>query len=221
MTRNPHPYPSVGDLLAVDPATRSPGVALFRGGALVAADTIKIDPDIHELGIGARCPRVAAEILRWAFASGASPKFLVLEWPVIYPEGKAKKGKRGEKRHVRPADILKIAGVGAAVAGMLSLSMSHRNVGLQVASPEPAEWIGQVPKATTGDAWASPRGALVRACLSAAELERVAGGHDSIDAVGLGLWALGRLVSVIERARPGSPALARVPAGSRGVVSVK
>lgn len=199
---NPDPFDPIGDLIAVDPSIRSPGVALFRAGVLVAADRVKIDEDVHELEIGMRCARVAADIVRWSMEVRASPRFLVVEWPVIYPGRRAKAG-----RQVKPKDILTLAGVAGAVAGIFGAALAHRGVGLLVKSPTPAEWVGQLPKATDGDPLESPRGGLIASVLSPAELALVPKKHDAVDAVGLGLWGLNRLTAPKRHARPGTPGL--------------
>lgn len=124
--------------------------------------------------IGARCLAMARRVLT---CCNAGVTELAFEWPQVY---------RGAKSKGDPNDLPGLAGVGMAVAGMLP--------GLElVRSPTPAQWSGQLPKSTTGDPWASPRGQRVRSRLSPAELGLVQAQHDAIDAVAIGLWALGRL----------------------------
>src|SRR5512139_3353095 len=73
-----------GDLFAVDPSVNNPGVALFRGGVLVSAERVKIDPEYASLEIGERCQRVASAIIRWGMAFEMEPRTLVFEWPQSY-----------------------------------------------------------------------------------------------------------------------------------------
>src|SRR5690606_24449015 len=100
-----------------------------------------------------------------------------------------------------PNQLAGVAGVAANVCGML-----HRNNPV-ILSPKPAEWIGQISKVCPtckgkakrkcsdchGSAWETPRGRRIRSRLSPAELALVPDQNDAIDAVGIGLWALGRL----------------------------
>ncbi len=186
---------SNGELLALDPGLNKPGVALFRGGKLVAAERVKIDRSYAHLPFGERCVRVAADIMRWGMGHNMSPRTFVYERPQIY-DSRAGKGK-GD-----PNDLLGLVGVASAVAGQLSLAMAMRDVCLSVLSPTPAEWIGQLPKIETGDPWASPRGIRVRSRISTEEFTSILPSHDAVDATGIGLWAMGRLDIV--RVLPGA-----------------
>lgn len=99
-----------------------------------------------------------------------------IEQPVIYPHAKP-----------RPNDILKLAMNAAEWGGL------YRALAVDVHYVEPAQWKGQVPKAT--------HHARVWAALSDAERDVVdLGGrgvapskrHNMLDAVGLGLWVAQR-----------------------------
>ncbi len=171
----------VGDVLAVDPGLTHPAAALVRGGALVGADRVTTDADWIELPILERCNRVAAQIVRWAVAHGAEPRVLVCEWPQWYPGSP-----------IDPSDLAGLCGISGAVAGMLGLGMASKDVALTCLSPKPAEVWGQVPKATTGDPWVSPRGQMLERRLSPEERVNVTKYHDALDAAGLALWAVGR-----------------------------
>jgi len=97
---------------------------------------------------------------------------------------------------------------------------------LEVFSPMPAEWVGQLSKVCAycdgkkgrgrgkkrvlcpeckGSDWETPRGRRIRSRLSPAELALVPDQNDAIDAVGLGLWKLGRFTprSVLSNGRDG------------------
>lgn len=171
-----------GDLFAVDPSVVAPGVALFRGGKLVSAERVKLDPDIAELELGERCQRVASALIRWGMSFNMEPRTLVFEWPQSY-YGKGK----GDQN-----DLFGLVGVGMAVAGQLGVALTARQIALTIHTPTPADWTGQVPKSKAGDPWASPRGLRIKSRLSAEEIAAVVPSHDAIDAVGLGLWRLGR-----------------------------
>ncbi len=181
-----------GDLFAVDPSVNNPGVALFRGGTLVSAERVKTDPSWAELEIGERCQRVASAIIRWGMAFNMEPKTLVFEWPQSYYG----KGKGSQN------DLFGLAGVGMAVAGQLGIALAARHIAMTIHTPTPAEWTGQISKATSGDPWVSPRGIRIKSRLSLEEVAAVVPSHDAIDSVGLGLWRLGRYVR--QRSRPGA-----------------
>jgi hypothetical protein len=181
-----------GDLLAVDPSVRAPGAALFRGGVLVSAERVKIDASWADLPIGERCQRVASAVIRWGMAFEMEPRTFVFEWPQSYYG----KGKGSQN------DLFGLPGVGMAIAGQLGVALSPREIALSIHTPTPAEWIGQVPKSTTGNPWESPRGMRIKSRLSLDEVAAVVPSHDAVDAVGLGLWLLGRLER--KRSRPGT-----------------
>jgi hypothetical protein len=168
-----------GDLLAVDPSLTAPGAALFRNGILLAAERVKIDRSYTQMDRGERCSWVANDIFCWGLRYyGMRPTTLVFEWPQIYSVGKSKSD---------PNDLVSLAAIGADLAGKLTGTLLTR------ITPTPAEWIGQCPKRTTGDPWTSPRGVRIKSRLSTEEFKRVVPSHDAVDAVGLGLYALGRL----------------------------
>lgn len=181
-----------GDLLAVDPSINKPGVALFRGGKLIAAERVKIPEDLADLDLAERCQRVASHIIRWGMAFEMEPRALVFEWPQSY-YGKGK----GDQN-----DLFGLVGVGMAVAGQLAVALIPREISLVVRSVVPAGWAGQVPKSTTGDPWASPRGIRIKSRLSDEEIAAIVVSHDALDAVGIGLHFLGRYGR--RRSRPGA-----------------
>ena len=182
-------------ILALDPGMNSPGVAIFQEASkgLVAAGRVLVSWEFAELPAGERWLRVAREIVAW-FVSKTIPACagatIVFECPQWYQHGKSK----GD-----PNQLVGIAGVAANVTGLLGPS--------RILSPTPSEWVGQVPKVCPtckgkakkkcldcrGSAWETPRGRRIRSRLSEAELALVPDQNDAIDAVGLGLWALGRL----------------------------
>ncbi len=185
-------------LLAIDPGMNSPGVALFDPGPschLIAASRANT-LEFVDLPDGERWLRVARVLFAWVnhqMRGRERDMTVVFERPQWYARGKSK----GD-----PNQLAGIAGVAANVTGILS-TYAHP---LRVMSPTPAEWIGQLPKtcrtckankkkcpACKGSAWMTPRGQRIRSRLTDAELALVPDQNDAIDAVGLGLWALGRL----------------------------
>lgn len=179
-------------LLALDPSIRSAGAALLRCARVECASASAPIRETWELVAcarvtlrsadtrGARCLAMAHQVVDWVGSVGyGPPDRLAFEWPQIYRTGRTK---------ADPNDLPALAGVGCAVAGILSAARA----GLAVLAPTPAEWSGQVPKATTGDPWDSPRGHRVASRLSAAERAVVPAQHDALDAAAIGLWAVGR-----------------------------
>lgn len=179
----------------------SPGVALFDSFDLRTAARVECS-DWFGLPPGARWLRVANEIAAWtrnASAGGVVVR-VVFEKPQWYQRTKSK----GD-----PNDLVGVAGVAANVTGLLDarLDRAFWTDGLCVISPTPAEWIGQLSKVCPvckgkakkkcrechGSAWETPRGRYIRKRLTDAELSLVPDQNDAIDAVGIGLWALGRL----------------------------
>ena|SRR5688500_1924883 len=158
-------------LLACDPGLRYPAAAWFTDGVLVKASRVKIKVDTSEQ-IAKRCRDIGLAIADWC---PGLPDALIVEWPQIYTADKSK----GD-----PNNLIGLAGVGACLAGLFPNS--------SILSPRPREWTGNIPKSETGDPWKSPRGQRVWDRLNATERLAVVPSHDAIDAVGLGLFALGR-----------------------------
>jgi hypothetical protein len=102
------------------------------------------------------------------------PDTLVIEWPQIYVRARSK----GD-----PNDLLLVAGVAAGVVASVRAGC--------VFMPKPADWKGQVPKeihnARAMKRLSPAEAALVAPAGPASKL------NNAIDAVGLGLWALGRM----------------------------
>jgi hypothetical protein len=207
-------------LLAVDPGQNSPGVALFvqntPGHMLRHAARLAMPASFAAMPEGARWMHVAAEIVSWARARGFVDA-VVFERPQWYSRDKSK----GD-----PNQLAGVAGVAANVTGMF---WTHN---ISVTSPTPADWIGQCPKvcpvcdgrktekrtdgkkgrgkprvceACNNSAWGTPRGRRIWSRLNEVERTIVPDQNDAIDAVGIGLWALGRLekISVFSNGRDG------------------
>ncbi len=175
-------------LISVDPSIRSAGVAWFQDRELTGA--IRVCEELSQDNTGIRCLRMAGAIFKFTSLNTAD---LAFEWPQIY---------RAVKSKGDPNDLIGIAGVGSALAGL----MAGRALLGGLSTPTPAEWIGQLPKTCQlckgkrkrtcrckGSSWATPRGMRIRSRLTAAELALIPDQNDVIDAVGIGLYALGRL----------------------------
>jgi hypothetical protein len=161
--------------LAIDPGLLKPAWALFKDDVLVRAQRTKVPGAYSKLPVGERCRQVAILIYNDVTALEPAIDELVIEWPQVY---------RATKSKGDPNDLLPLSGVGMALAGRF---------GVPVTSPTPREWIGTLPKATSGDPLASPRGARIWSRLSDAERACVVLSHDALDAIGIGLWHRKRL----------------------------
>lgn len=178
----------LGEFVSLDPAIRSAGVALWRGGRLVNACAVKLTSP-KGADMGARCLAMAESCARWIVRNDAAPRALVFEWPQPYTVGKAD--------GVPPGDLIPLAGVAMALAGILGMGAASRDLTLEVITYLPAEWTRAAGKKSTlvRDFETSMRTNRLRKRLSADELEAVKGvaSHDAYDAIGIGLHALGRL----------------------------
>ena len=171
------------DLLAIDPSVRSPGAAIFRDGVLIFAGKVKVAKLAFD-SEGERWQQVVEAIVTWATEHDCRlPTKITYERPQIYTAAKSK----GD-----PNDLIALAAIGA---GVVAWYCSDRILpkDFSIVTPTPAQWAGQIPKATKGDAMTSPRAQRILSRLTEAEIARMPNQHDAIDAVGLGLHALGRL----------------------------
>lgn len=159
-------------LLAVDPGLRYPAAAVFQGGVLVKASRVKLKGINTKTPILERCRVIALSIVDWA---QVTPDIIVSEYPQVYTRDKSK----GD-----PNQLIPLAAIGACLAGLFPST--------QIISPKPRDWTGNIPKSEDGDPWASARGRRIWGRLTPAERSCVVPSHDSVDAVGLGLYALGR-----------------------------
>lgn len=185
-----------GELLALDPSIRTCGVALFRGGVLSLTYPIKCsacggrgrvrDCEVCSASPLTRCLRMAQAVAAWVVTTRACPREFVAEWPRTY---------RAVRSKGDPNDLLGLCGVAGATAGMLAMAVAGRDVTLKAFSYEPAEWTGQLPKDLHRvQRFKSVRAQRIAGRLSDVELPvwRSIETHDEIDAVGLGLYHLGR-----------------------------
>lgn len=173
-----------GVLLAVDPGLNSPGVAVFVGGELRWTAVLKPEP--RSLNMGRRCFAVAEEIgLEYLRYFPVSPNCVAAEWPIIVP---------GSRQKAPPNDQIPLAGISVGVAAFVQTR--------RLTTYTPGEWSGGLSAKAPGsqrkrdrDAAQSPRGQRVLSRLSPPELaviEHAGPSHDILDAVGIGLYHLGR-----------------------------
>lgn len=167
-------------LLAVDPSVRSSGIALFKDGILIHAARVTVKPNKHSCG-AQRCMDMVWAIeekvtkVKNSIHLNQRVTTVVFEWPRTYPNQKTP-----------PNDLFPLAGIGMALYGL------HSD-GAEVHSYLPQEWSGGVPKSKTGSALVSARGKRISGILCAEEKALVPDQHDILDAVGLGLFHLGRM----------------------------
>lgn len=167
-----------GLLVAVDPSIVSAGVAVFHDGELCAAACLREKADGRD--VVSRAVSIARRVERFVGGDQIDAK-LVVEWPQVYQRGRSK----GDPNALTP-----LAAVAGACAALLPTAEPH--------AIRPRDWKGQIPK---------PKGKASyivetrsRAALTAVETvvfdqarNRVGKvPTDVSDAVGLGLWALGR-----------------------------
>ncbi len=177
----PNRFPLDVELLAIDPGIRHPAAARFSGGKLIGAARTPVRADWTGLDMGQRCLNVARAMVQWEHdvpPSHAPITHVMIEYPQIYPE----------ERDKNPNNLTPLVGVAMAVVGLLA---AH-NPALKVIAALPREIWDRLPKHETGDPWASPRGNRIASRLDDAERATIVASHDAIDAVGIGLWVLGR-----------------------------
>lgn len=127
---------------------------------------------------------MALAITDWMLREGFTPDTVAFEWPQIYQ-------RHGSKSKGDPNDLPGLAGVGMAVAGLLGVEPYPVDVRTFVAS----EWKGQLPKHVCEH--------HIKRTLTASESKILPlfSQHDTIDAIGIGLHALGRMALSTSRHR--------------------
>lgn len=182
-------------LIALDPASAT-GAALFVKGKLHATALLASKAPAKASSLGPAITRAASigdQLLAWyATNEQTLPDTLLIqiayEWPQIYQRGAASKTK-GD-----PNNMLMLAAIATGAVLRLRQAMpAHVKI---LAYPyTPATWIGQLKKDPKVPADQSPRGQLVARNLNDAEslIARAQLQHDVWDAIGIGLFHLGRL----------------------------
>lgn len=172
-------------LVAVDPGLSGCGVAIFRDGQLHWAGLVTA----AGAGRGVQrwiplCERVVSEV--WSIIECDEIE-MVCEFPRLRAAGR----QVGATHSVDPADLMELAGFVGCLCGMVSARLTHN----QPAVVLPEQWKGGTPKEICH--------ARIRKRLTASSerdnlalTERVvrpSALHNVLDAVGIGLWRLGRL----------------------------
>lgn len=183
-------------IVAIDPGLTFPAACFSTGGIIQAAERVKIPGAWDKLEILDRCDRIGEAVVDWIkqhkFPIGGDNTItLIVEWPQWY-------GKDADKQ-IDPNDLAGLCGIAGSVCGRLR-QMSWREV--VVRSPRPREVWGNVPKATKGNPWKSPRGMKLERRLKPGEREVIQSKHDALDAAGLAMYADGRWAQ--QRLYPGA-----------------
>lgn len=165
-------------LLAVDPGIRGCGVAVFDGATLVWAGYV---PNPLTTGDGLEeVRRVGYAVLAAAYLRGSPPWRVVVERPQVYFGTKS-----------NPNHLLNLTAIAGVIVG--------RGQGL-----ESVDWV--LPRVWKGNVSKEETETLVQQVLGPNELARVTRveSHDAWDAIGIGLYDLGRLVPM-HRGRESAP----------------
>ncbi len=169
-------------IIGIDPGIERCGVAVLRAGRLAAAGLPKAPATRGEgeiVRVAAVAQAVVDFLISVATAGELSHACVTLEWPRIYLAGKSK---------APGADILLLSAVDGAIAGRLA------PYGCELASIPPDRWKGQTKdNVMAGRIVGRLDDAECR--LLADVMQPIAQGlrHNVTDAVGIALWAAGRL----------------------------
>lgn len=166
-------------VLAIDPGVKVTGWAAFHDGELIGCGLSK-RPKAAPVGAIAMVAAAHAENVPTGFDVS------IVERMIHYPE-QAKRGKSRKQSDATAQDLIDCATIGAWVAGRCSLRMEL----------VPARtWKGQVPKEVTETrvrkllSWEEVQ--LMDSSLNECAGRELALIHNGIDAVGIGLYFLGR-----------------------------
>ena len=163
----------LSDVFCLDPGLRGSGFAYFAGGELRHAAYVKNE---HE-GRGPPAHRAMARaVYPKLLSNGQSPVCLV-EFPQVYPDMQHVKGGLNALN-----DLLDVAGVAAAVAAVCP---SHYSVRFFL----PREWKGTIAKDIMTERIRRSLTERERRCIVSVGSKD----HNTLDAIGIGLHALGRL----------------------------
>lgn len=174
-----------GTLISFDPGLREAGLAVFTNGLLTSAFLVR-NPNTKDRG--GRAWRAMGQTVFRTLNSSAPNALIsgvfVSEIPQVYREGKS--------ANVSPDDLTNLTGVVGCVIGFLDPS--------EVKTYVPAEWKGQVPKKIHND--------RIEAALNMDEVKVLDAVkcpasllHNVVDAIGVGLFELGRMGGTNARVR--------------------
>lgn len=166
-------------LIAIDPGLRGCGLAIFRNGILHQARYVK-NSEAHDRGPVAHMTMaecVAHEATK-CIESAAQKTCLVVEFPQVYS---------GPGKNIDQNDLLDVAGVASACMSTVANWMPVDDTNCRWTLPH--GWKGNIKKEImTNRILASLTDAERGVIVSAGSKD-----HNTVDAVGIGLWQLGRL----------------------------
>jgi hypothetical protein len=173
-------------IVSFDPGLREAGFAVFSGGLLARAVLIRNPEKVKRDGpawysMSQEVGRVFGQPTCFGTPTSWEKFAFVSEIPQVYREG--------QSANVDPADLTNLAGVVGAVIGALNPNEVHTYV--------PAKWKGQVPKDIHNKRILARLDAEERAILDAVKCPASLK-HNVIDAVGIGLFHLGRIGGVMK-----------------------
>ena len=163
----------MGPIVSIDPGIHGCGLAVFAQSTLLGAEYVSgIGCQMHPLleivdGIERSLNSIMNQI--------GTIDTIVIETPQVYQTAHQK----GDQR-----DLVDLAIV---VGGILAVSRSTANAALLV---RPAEWKGQLPKDVSAKRVISILGEDERSAIELPTASRLY--HNVLDAIGIGLWRLGR-----------------------------
>ena len=158
------------NLVAIDPGVHHCGMAGFEGVTKkLAWATLVRAPDLP-LGVEA-WTAMAEEIVTTINFGGAD---VVIEFPRVY---------QGGKKQGADMDLLELAATVGAIATAVSLR------GAYIRRVIPSDWKGQMDKSTSTARVLERLSPEEKSCIAACPASLL---HNVHDAIGIGLWAVGR-----------------------------
>lgn len=177
------------DTLSIDPGKHC-GWAYYEGSKLVATGLHKDPKRLLSDDPAPIASDIAAGVLAQLKVHQGVPLSLareieiVYERPQVYVPGVSV---------ARPADLIFVAIVGATVAqACASYYRARGNTVIGIRSYLPVQWVGGRSKNVKKGPWENARAKHVAGRLTPEELDCVLADHNVIDAVGIGLYRIGR-----------------------------
>lgn len=165
-------------LISLDPGLHACGVALWRDGQLARCDLVK--SPVLKGNDGEAMRSMVRAVAAWTmvnYTQVVSVDACVVEFPRIYQ-------RVANKSKGDPNDLTPLAGIAIGVLVKLDPTTAVRVF--------PSEWKGQMPEDATTSRVRSRLDLFEAQCLKNAEERAKSLAHNVVDAVGIGLWALGR-----------------------------
>lgn len=160
------------NVISIDPGLRHCGAAFYVDGQLAKAHLVK-NEEKHARGPMTHL-RMAEAVSKWLRLVGARTGYytLVVEYPRIYPGSTQQKGDLN--------DIVELGGVVSALVAWLAVEPENFR------ALYPSEWKGQTPKDVMNER-------VLKRLSGEEKTTLMSSDHNTLDAVGIGLFHLGRL----------------------------